>query len=66
MILENDRLLSVELVARRLGLAPGTIRNMLRDPENPLRGVKIGRSLRVYESSVAELLLEGEQALFEL
>ncbi len=62
----NDKLLPVDIVARRLGLSPGTVRNMLRDPLNPLRGVKLGRSLRVYESSLKELLLEGERALFEM
>lgn len=64
--MNNDKLLSVDLVAGRLGLSPGTVRNMLRDPMNPLRGVKIGRSIRIYESSLKELLLEGEKAMFEM
>ena len=62
----NEKLLTVDIVSRRLNLSPGTVRNMVRDPMNPLRGVKIGRSIRVYESSLKELLLEGERALFEM
>lgn len=62
----TDKMLDVSTVARLLNLSPGTIRNLARDPMNPLRGVKIGRTIRIYKSSVDELLLEGERNLLEL
>lgn len=62
----EDRLLDVSAVSKRLNVSPGTVRNYLRDPWNPLRGVKIGNSIRIFSSSVDKLLKEGEKALIEL
>ena len=62
----NDRLLDVSAVSKKLNLAPNTIRSMLRDPFCPLRGTKLGRSIRVYASSIEELLEKGEADLLEL
>lgn len=62
----TDRLLDVSTVARTLNLSANTVRNLLRNPMNPLRGVKIGRSIRIYKSSVDKMLLDGERDLLEL
>jgi acetyl-CoA synthetase len=55
---EKSELLTVEEVSKRLKLTPLTIRRMLNDGR--LRGTKVGRVWRVFESEVDRLLRGGK------
>jgi acetyl-CoA synthetase len=55
---KNDELLTVQEVSKRLKLTPLTIRRMLR--MGTLRGTKVGRVWRVFESEVDRLLRGGK------
>ena len=60
-----ERLLEITVVAKRLNCSYNTVRSMLEDPDNPLKGVKISKkSIRVIESSIDDLLrdrlMDGE------
>jgi hypothetical protein len=58
---EIDRLLEVQVVAKRLAVCPRTIRRMILDPGSPLRGVRVyQRHYRVIASSVEDLLRDRE------
>lgn len=59
--MNEDRLLEVSVVARRLAVSPKTVTRMLRDPACPLRGVRVHkRAVRVLASSVADLIRARE------
>jgi excisionase family DNA binding protein len=53
---EIPRLHTVRDVADRLGVHPETIRRLIH--EGRLRGIRVGRALRVEDASVEELLAQ--------
>lgn len=60
-----DKLLDVSAVAKKLNLSPNTIRTLLRDQRYPLRGTKLGKSIRIFSSSVDELIKIGEEEMLK-
>ncbi len=63
---KKDKLVDINTAAAILTVSPGTVRTLLRDPFCPLRGTKIGRSIRIWRSSIDALLEDGEARLLEL
>ena len=54
---ETMKLLEISTVARRLAVSESTIRRMLTDPFNPLKGVRVHRgAIRVLEHSIEDLI----------
>lgn len=55
----EDRLLDTSVVAKRLNVSSESVRRYVKDPNHPLRGVRLGKKLiKVYSSSVEETLLK--------
>lgn len=50
---ENEKLLEVSIVAKRLAVSPRTVRRMIASPNSPLTGVALNeKCIRVLESTV--------------
>lgn len=56
--IKQDKALKVSAVARRLSVTTRTVYNMFFDKR--LRGFRIGNGIRIYESSVFEMMRPGE------
>ena len=54
----TEKLLRVDEAAQRLGMKPATIRSKILKRE--LSYIKLGRSVRVRESVIMDLILAGE------
>lgn len=51
-MIEKIKLLDVSAVAKRLSVSERTIYRMLKDPESPLEGVAVYRSIKVIADTV--------------
>jgi predicted DNA-binding transcriptional regulator AlpA len=53
----TERFIEVSVVAKMFGVSYNTIRDMLDDPDNPLKGIRVGKAcIRVLKSSIDELV----------
>lgn len=54
------RLISTQKAATRLDVSENTIRRMIEDPDNPLKGCRLFRSvIRVIEDSIEDAIKSG-------
>jgi DeoR/GlpR family transcriptional regulator of sugar metabolism len=61
------KLIEINKAAHRLAVSESTVRRMLRDPESPLRAVRVYKgALRVLEDSIDDVLrLNLEEKTFQ-